>query len=60
LKVIEMSARLPSWPPGASTARRSPAAKATSLAKAKVAVLTAGAKVMVPIEAPFFWMSRSA
>ena len=55
-----MSARLASWLPGASTMRRSPAAKVTSLAKLKVAVLAAAAKVMVPIEAPFFRMSRSA
>jgi hypothetical protein len=40
--------------------RRSPAAKATSLAKLQVAVLAAAAKVMVPIELPFFWMPRSA
>jgi hypothetical protein len=60
LKVIEMSARLASWLPGAITVRRSPPAKVTSLAKVKVAVLAAAAKVMVPIEAPFFWISRSA
>jgi hypothetical protein len=40
--------------------RRSPAAKATSLAKVKVAALAAAVKVTVPIEAPFFRTSRSA
>jgi hypothetical protein len=60
VNVIEMSARLASWLPGAMTARRSPAAKVTSLAKAKVAVLADAANVMVPIEAPFFRLSKSA
>jgi hypothetical protein len=36
------------------TARRSPAANVTSLAKVKLAALADAAKVMVPIEAPFF------
>jgi hypothetical protein len=35
-------------------AKRSPAAKVTSLAKAKVAVLADAAKETVPIGAPFF------
>jgi hypothetical protein len=60
LKVIEMSARLASWLPGAMTASRSPAANVTSLAKLKVAVLAEAAKVIVPIEAPFLRKSRSA
>jgi hypothetical protein len=41
LKVTEMLPRLASWLPGAMTVSRSPAAKATSLAKAKIAVLAA-------------------
>jgi hypothetical protein len=58
--VIEMSARLASWLPGATTLRRSPAANATSLAKLKVAALADAAKLTVLMEAPFLWMSRSA
>jgi hypothetical protein len=40
-------------------ARRSPA-NVISLAKVKLAVLADAAKVMVPIETPFFCRSRSA
>jgi hypothetical protein len=46
--------------PGAMTARRSPAANVISLAKVKLAVLADAAKVIVPIETPFFCRSRSA
>jgi hypothetical protein len=39
--------------------KRSPAAKATSLAK-EVAALAAAVKATIPIEAPFIRTSRSA